>query len=178
MLYLDCANGNHVVTDNESFVRLSSNVKMISEANCYMNGVKVACATNGDFKTSVNWAHMPSTGFAVLGANENVGALEMKFSGEVGSSMVEIEYTREDQWDKNCAVELLKNGIVIDSVPNNQGASKHDRTKTMTQIINGDTLTLREGGDGSICGVHIYEIKIHCNGKIILNAKSDKLGVN
>lgn len=142
---------------------------MISEANCYMNGVKVACATNGDFKTSVNWAHMPSTGFAVLGANENVGALEMKFSGEVGSSMVEIEYTREDQWDKNCAVELLKNGIVIDSVPNNQGASKHDRTKTITQIINGDILTLREGGDGSICGVHIYKLNIYCNGITILN---------
>ena len=144
---------------------------MISEANCYLNGLKVACSTSSsrDFQT---WA---STGFAIFGNNENVGALELKFDGEIGSSTVEIEYTREDQWDKSCDVELLKNGKVIDSVPDNQGDSRNDRTKSSTPIVTGDTLTLREGGDGSICGVHIYEIKIHCNGKIILNAEYEKL---
>ena len=138
---------------------------MISEASCYLNGLKVACSTSGDFKT---WA---STGFAILGNNANVGALELKFSGEIGSSIVEMEYTREDQWDKTCDVELLKNGKAIDSVPTNQGDSRNDRTKSKTQIVTGDTLTLREGGDGSICGVHIYSIKIQCNGKIILFAR-------
>ena len=59
--------------DKESFENLSSDVNMISEANCLMNGIKVACATNGDFKTSDEFQYMSSSGFSILGANANVG---------------------------------------------------------------------------------------------------------
>ena len=58
----------------------------------------------------------------------------------------------------------MKNGIAIASVPDNQGDSKGDRTKSIAMVSDGDILTLREGGDGSVCGVHIYGLKIVCNG--------------
>ena len=158
-----CQSGTQIITDQRSFENLPSNVRMISEANCYLNGLKRACSFSPtrDFKT------ISSTGFGILGNNENVGALELKFNGEIGSSIVEIDYTREDAWDKTCDVELLKNGKVIDSVPNNQGSSRNDRTKSKVHIVTGDNLILREGADGSTCGVHIYGIKVHCNGKLI-----------
>ena len=155
---LDCVDVEHVVTDKESYESLSTNVKMISEANCLLNGAKVECVRNGDFLT---WA---SAGFAILGNNANVGELELKFSGRIGITRVEMEYTREDQWDQTCNVELLKNGNIIDRVPDNQGDSKNDRRKSITAVRSGDVLTLREGGDGSICGVHIYGLKVSCDG--------------
>ena len=151
--------GSHTVSDRDSFESLPSNVKMISEAYCLLNGEKVECVRNGDFLT---WTS--THGFSILGDNANVGAFELKFNGRIGTSTVEIEYTREDQWDATCNVELLKNGKVIASVPDNQGDSKNDRTKSITQVADGDVLTLREGGDGSTCGVHIYGLKISCKG--------------
>ena len=148
------------MTNRESYEILSTNVKMITEANCLLNGVKVPCVRNGDLY--VGW---PSAGFEVHGDQANIGEFELKFGGKIGSPIVEIEFTREDQWDANCDVELLKNGIVIESVPDNQGDSKGDRTKSITMVSDGDVLTLREGGDGTVCGVHIYGLKTRCNSK-------------
>ena len=148
------------MTSKDSYEMLSSNLKMITEANCLLNGLKVPCITSGDF--TAGW---PSAGFEIHGNNVNIGEFEMKFGGKIGPSAVEIEFTRENEWDANCDVELLKNGIVIASVPDNEGDSKGSRTKSITMVSDGDILTLREGGDGSVCGVHIYGLKIGCNGK-------------
>ena len=125
-----------------------------------LNGLKVPCITNGDFS-----AGKTSAGFEIHGNMANIGEFEIKFGGKIGPSAVEIEFTRENEWDANCDVELLKNGIFIASVPDNEGDSKGSRTKSMAMVSDGDILTLREGGDGSICGVHIYGLKIGCNGK-------------
>ena len=145
----------NVVTNRESFESLSTNVKMITESNCLLNGVEGPCNVNG-IDT------MPSEGVEIHGAYYNVGEFQLKFGGNIGSSKVEIEYTREDAWNAKCDVELLKNGVVIDSVPENQGDSKGDRTKSTVMVSDGDVLTLREGADRTICGVHIYGIKTEC----------------
>ena len=75
---------------------------------------------------------------------------------------VSVEYTREDAWNPNCQVDLLKNGAVISSVPSGEGDSKNDRTKTETTVKSGDILSVREGADGSVCGVHLYKIETGC----------------
>ena len=148
------------MTNKDSYEMLATKLKMITEANCLLNGLKVPCIGNGDFN-----AGMTSAGFQIHGSGANIGEFELKLGGKIGPTAVEIEFTREDQWDANCDVELLKNRIVIARVPDNEGDSKGSRTKSMTMVSDGDILTLREGGDGSVCGVHIYGLKIGCNGK-------------
>ena len=157
-LILDCTPEDHTVTDKDSYEALSTDVQIVTEAYCMLDGAKVNCLGTKHLDK------MPSEGFEIHGAGSRVGAFELKFGGIIGSANVEIEFTRENAWDPTCPVELLKNGIIIESVPDNQGDSNGDRTQTIATVFDDDVLTLREGADGSVCGVHIYGLKIVCNG--------------
>ena len=107
ILNSDCTPGSYVVTNKDSYEVLATKLKMITEANCLLNGLKVPCIGNGDLN-----AGMTSAGFQIHGRGANIGEFELKLGGKIGPTAVEIEFTREDQWDANCDVELLKNGIV------------------------------------------------------------------
>ena len=142
----------------DAFKELASNVPEISEVHCVLDLVRGPCSR---FDT------MPSDGIEIHGPYKKVGALELVFAN---SATVEVEYAREDAWNKNCDVELLKNDEVIGSVVKGEGDSKKDRTTTRTRVNSGESLILREGADATICGVHIYSVKIiSCSGKYFLH---------
>jgi len=137
-----------------NFLSLPSTTDLISETYCVLDGTKKSGCSGLTSDQS-------SEGIEIHGGWSSIGSLDVKFATSE-TLTVSVEYTREDTWNKNCPVDLLKNGEVISSVPAGEGDSKNDRTKTETTIQNGDVLSVREGVDGSICGVHLYKIEIPC----------------
>ena len=145
--------GTYPVTNQASYEALPSTTSLISEARCAQDGVEKACNAKDEID------NMPSDGFEIHGSGETVGDFELVFAG---SATVEVEYTREGTWNKNCDVEMLKNEVTVGSVPLGESNKDNDRTKTTTTVVNGDILALREGTDKTACGVHIYSVKITC----------------
>ena len=115
----------------------------------------MSCSSDGPID------HSPSDGFEVHGPYSDVGAMEIKFAI---NAMISVDYTRLhcSLCDSSCPVELLKNGVVVGRVPNGENDLQNGRTRTRIVVKEGDTLTFREGADGSTCGVHLYRIEISC----------------
>jgi hypothetical protein len=139
------------VTDENTFRDIEDGFA-VSSVDCLLDGVSGSC-----------YSRTSSTGWEFEGSGDVVGALEFVFDYSVTATFVYTRETVSGSWGQNCAVELLVNDDVVDSVPPGEGDHNSDRTLTQLTLIPGDVVLLSEGRidpAGVTCGLHFYQLRI------------------